>query len=249
MNAPRCWHPLPTPWPALVRRDARALPTSAASWSTTTCTARTAPLGRPCIMRVAAQPTNRWPFGPFTGSARLPELGVLGQQAPARSFRTRIDCFGRRVDRALPPCYHQPMRTAIEQWASTLSLMPTCALATSARAARICRANRGWPRLPVTMTFAAVLALRHARTGRAGSRRSSALFTTRATCPMQNGTDHRHGDDREAGRYRTCARNTTRGLPGGWKVRAGLRTGRPQIFRVGADVRRLPGAGADHRAA
>ena len=101
-------------------------------------------------------------FGRLTGSADYLELGALANRHPPEL--DTHDRFGRRVDLVrFHPAYHQLMRTAIEQGIHASPFTDPRPGAHVARAARMylqsqVEAGHG---CPVTMTFAAVPALRH----------------------------------------------------------------------------------------
>jgi putative acyl-CoA dehydrogenase len=100
-------------------------------------------------------------FGRLTGSADYLELGVLANQHPP--VLDTHDRFGRRVDLVrFHPAYHQLMRTAIEHGLHSSPWTDPGPGAHVARAARTylhtqVEAGHG---CPITMTFAAVPALR-----------------------------------------------------------------------------------------
>ena len=190
-------------------------------------------------------------FGKLTGSADYIEQGVLANRNPPEL--DTHDRFGNRVDLVrFHPAYHTLMKTSIEHGIHSSPWTDPGPGAHVARAAHEylhtqVEAGHG---CPITMTFAAIPALRAtpelaAAVGAEDHR--PRLRPAQRAGRAEAGADHRHGDDREAGRLRRARQHHPR-VPGGRRRPGpGLRTGRPQVLRLGPDVRRLPGAGADRR--
>ena len=105
---------------------------------------------------------------------------------------------------------------------------------------------------PVSMSYAVTPALR----ANAGAVRRTGCPSWRApvrralpALRAEDGRDHGHGHDREAGRLRRARQHHARRVRRRRRLGPALPHHRPQVVHVGADVRRLPGAGADGRPA
>ena len=183
-------------------------------------------------------------------------MGPAGEREPAGAAHARPLRPPHRRGRVPPGLARAARRSPCQHGLHS----PALARAAARRARRARRAVHdctaqveGGHGCPISMTYSAVPgAARAARAGRgvgAAPRRRTA--TTRA---LRAGRGEgrravRHGDDREAGRLRRArqhdvARAAERRRPGGR-----VRDHRPQVVLLGADVRRVPGAGAGRAAA
>ena len=124
---------------------------------------------------------------------------------------------------------------------------PAAAPAEVARAARfymVAQVENGHM-CPITMTRASVAALAAAPALRGAVLPKIALPPVRPELPAvarKIRDDARHGYDREAGRHRCARQHHARRAR--WRC---VPDHRPQVVHVGADVRRVPGAGAGGR--
>ena len=192
-------------------------------------------------------------FGAFVGRAEYLELGALANKFPPEL--DTHDRFGNRVDLVrFHPAYHTLMKTSIEHGLHSSPWTDPKPGAHVARAAHFylhtqVEAGHG---CPITMTFASLPSLRiDAGAGEDLGAQGHGARLRPAQRPRrrQAGPDDRHGDDREAGRLGR-AREHDAGLSARRRgAGRGVRARRPQVLRLGADVRRLPRAGADERRA
>ncbi len=190
-------------------------------------------------------------FGGRAGSAAYLELGALANKNPPEL--DTHDRYGRRVDLVrFHPAYHELMRSAIEEGIHSSPWTDPREGAHVARAARFymqsqVEAGHG---CPITMTFASVPCLRSqpdlARdwlpkiTARVYDPRNVPAAEKQGLTIGMAMTEKQGGSDVRA--------NTTRAIPvGRRRPGPGLRARRPQVLRLGADVRRLPGARAGAR--
>ena len=190
-------------------------------------------------------------FGARAGSADYLELGALANKNPPEL--DTHDRYGRRIDLVrFHPSYHALMKAAIEEGIHSSPWTEPREGAHVARAARSymqsqVEAGHG---CPITMTFASVPCLE----GRARSRRGVAAegHRPRLRSPQRSGRPEagrhdRDGDDGETGRLGRARQYDPRHSGRRRGAGTGLRTRRPQVFRLRADVRRVsrarPGAG------
>ena len=175
--------------------------------------------------------------------------GFEANEHPPR-LRT-FDRYGHRIDEVeFHPAWHDLMALAI---AHELHSLPWTASEPGAHVARTAlyltatQAEGGFA-CPITMTFAAVPALR-AQPELAAEWEPRLTATTYDPALRRAGQAQRavrHGDDREAGRLRRAREHDGRAV-GGDGPGDGVRAHRPQVVLLGADVRPLPRARADRR--
>ena len=186
-------------------------------------------------------------FGKHWGSAGMFELGRQANENPPK-LKT-FDAKGFRRDFIeFHPAYHELMAASLAAGlqASTWrdDATPAAAPAQVIRAARFYMAAQveTGHLCPITMTRAAVAALAVEPPARRQADAQDHVAALRPPFPSVVGEDQhhaRHGNDGEAGRHRRARQPDTRGARG-----RRLRGQRRQMVHVGADVRRLPGAGA-----
>ena len=190
-------------------------------------------------------------FGARAGSAEFLELGTLANKNPPEL--DTHDRYGRRVDLIrFHPSYHALMKASIEDGLHSSPWTDPGEGAHVARAARSymhteVEAGHG---CPITMTFAATPCLKLQ-----GDLAAQWLpkIQARVYDPRNVPADEKQGvtigmamTEKQGGS--DVRANTTRAIPVGAEGGGpGLRTRRPQVLRLGADVRRVsragPGAG------
>ena len=158
------------------------------------------------------------------------------------------DKYGHRIDEVeYDPAYHELMRVAIGHG---LHGAPWADDRPGAHVVRAAKTSVWTPEpghiCPISMTYAVVPALRY-NAELADDLRAAAdqpRLRPGAESPDHESRYHRgHVDDREAGRLRRARRD----YPGDAQRRRELPPHRAQVVHLGADVRRVPGAGAGTR--
>ena len=210
--------------------------------------------GDPALKEAVAREGAGWAqggleaFGKRAGTSEYLELGPLANKNPPEL--DTHDRYGRRVDLVrFHPSYHALMKTAIEEGIHSSPWTDPREGAHVARAARFymqsqVEAGHG---CPITMTFAAVPCLKLEP-----DLASMWLpkITARVYDPRNVPADEKEGltigmamTEKQGGS--DVRANTTRAIPRRRRgPGTGLRTRRPQVLRLGPDVRRLPRAGA-----
>ena len=203
---------------------------------------------RLCRRRLAA-------FGEACGSAAAFERGRLANENPPRL--RPFDSKGRRLDVVeFHPAYHECMAMSVAEGLHCSSLGPPGASPAPSPAGRqrgaLGRLLHGDPDgggAPVPdhhdQRRGARRCCCNPRSPRRGCPRSWRATTTRASSrPRQARRHHRHGHDGEAGRHRRARQYHACRAGRRRRARRGVHPHRAQVVHVGADVRRLPGAGA-----
>ena len=182
-------------------------------------------------------------FGGRAGSAAYLELGALANRNPPEL--DTHDRYGRRVDLVrFHPAYHELMRSAIEEGIHSVALdRPARGRACRPRRALLhAEPGRGGARLPDhnDLRFLSLPASpARPRRRLAAENHRPRLRPAQRPGRREAGPDDRHGDDREAGRLGRARQHHPRFSRRRRRVRAGIRARRPQVLRLGADVRRL----------
>ena len=185
----------------------------------------------------------RWQSSAGTGARPRCSSGPARQREPAEAWKA-----ARSVE--FHPAYHDFMAESMREGLHASDLAGrtarrAAAPAEVARAARfymVAQVENGHM-CPITMTRASVAALAAAPAlrGAVMPKIAARATTTRASGRGREKSGHhaRHGHDREAGRHRCARQHHARRAR--WRC---LPDHRPQVVHVGADVRRVPGAGA-----
>ena len=187
-------------------------------------------------------------FGARAGSAEFLELGALANRNPPEL--DTHDRYGRRVDLVR---FHPVLSRAdegLDRGGPAFLALDRPARGRACRARRAllhADAGRGRPRLPDHHDLrrdALPQAAARPRRAMAAEDPRARLRSAQRPRRAEAGPDDRHGDDREAGRLGRARQHDARHSGRRRGAGAGLRARRPQVLRLGADVRRLPGARA-----
>jgi hypothetical protein len=163
-------------------------------------------------------------FGQLTGSADYLEQGHLANRTSPNWTRTTAS--------ATASIWSSSTRPTTSSWHGHRARPAFLALDRPAPGAHVARAAGNYLHTqveaghgcPITMTFAAVPALRlQPDLAALWEPKITAACTTRATCPWSRSRrDHRHGHDREAGRLRRARQHHARLPRGPGRPRPGL---------------------------
>ena len=192
---------------------------------------------------------GRCAYGPVAGG-ELMELGFAANENKPR-FRP-FDRYGHRIDEVeFHPAYHRLMELGIAHGVPNFAWRhagtPGAHVARAALMYLHGQAEQGTC-CPMTMTYASVPVLQHAPGAGAGMAAADHRHRLRrpfAPRMAETRQHHRHGDDREAGRFGCARQHDARPSAQCRRRQPALRTGRAQVVFVGADVRRVSGPRAD----